>query len=168
MVKKLNKTTNKKGKRSTSRAVTTKTKVTKPISKKKIVKTQTKIRRSRSMEETIKEAKQYEANCVRRDGKRRTRATKVLPVGDKEIKIIKTKVVSSRKSRNTAKKVVALSTKVSLPVHSIVSKKRTVSKISTGPKASLKHDPTLPIAQFGVIDICFCIDATGSMTSYLA
>lgn len=42
------------------------------------------------------------------------------------------------------------------------------SKISTGSRTNLKHDPTLPMAQFGVIDICFCIDATGSMTSYLA
>jgi hypothetical protein len=57
MVKKVNKVNNKKGKRSISKVITTKVKSNKSNLKKKIVKTGIKVRRSRSMEETIREAK---------------------------------------------------------------------------------------------------------------
>lgn len=40
--------------------------------------------------------------------------------------------------------------------------------LNKGTVLSAKDDKCRPLPAFGVIEVCFCIDATGSMSSYLA
>ena len=128
-----------------------------------------KIRRSRSMEQTIREGEEY------LNHRRSILASKEAEKTKVATKAKKAAPVKSRSTGGRAPRVhipfvapVAPAVFVPPPVDTKRKTGTSKSKVSSSSKVNLKHDPTLPMAQFGVIDICFCIDATGSMSSYLA
>lgn len=145
------------------------------------------IKRTRSIERTIEEGQRYEELRRNRDLKkslaeRRTSARNNL----KKARAPRAKLSSKRPTRPAVASLSALP--VLLPSSSAASGLAlpfgsappapsapvappvvySQSKRNTGTVLKAKDTKARPLPAFGVIEVCFCIDATGSMSSYLA